>query len=213
MVAFANAHSLNVASRDERVRTILRKSIILNDGIGADIASLMLFGKAFPQNLNGTDFVPHYLQNTRHRYRIFLLGSRPGVAERAGQHLSRRFPQHQIVGFHHGYFAKNDTANIIAMIKASNADIVLVGMGIPQQELWLASNLGATGARLGFAVGALFAFVTGDARRAPAWMRSMRMEWLHRLTQEPLRLAAAVRSWKSAFYSQNFRPMVIRRRE
>ena len=75
------------------------------------------------------------------------------------------------------------------MIKASNADIVLVGMGNPQQELWLASNLGATGARLGFAVGALFAFVTGDARRAPAWMRSMRVEWLHRLTQEPLRLA------------------------
>ena len=56
-MAFANAQALNVASRDERVRAILQKSIVLNDGIGMDIASLMLFGKAFPQNLNGTDFI------------------------------------------------------------------------------------------------------------------------------------------------------------
>ncbi len=189
MVAFANAHALNVASKDDHVRAILRKSITLNDGLGVDIASLMLFGKAFPQNLNGTDFIPHYLQNTRHRYRIFLLGSRPGVAERAGKHLSRRFPQHQIVGCHHGHFAKDDAAKINAMIKASNADIVLVGMGNPQQELWLAGNLEATGAVLGFGVGALFVFVTGDARRAPPWMRSIRVEWLYRLAQEPLRLA------------------------
>ena len=105
-MAFANAHALNVASRDERVRAVLQKSIVLNDGIGMDIASLMLFGKTFPQNLNGTDFIPCYLQSTRHRYRIFLLGSRPGVAECAGNHFSRRFPQHQIVGCHHGHFAQ-----------------------------------------------------------------------------------------------------------
>jgi len=189
IVAFANAHALNVASRDERVQAILRKSIILNDGIGIDIASLILFGKAFPQNLNGTDFIPHYLQNTRHRYRIFLLGSRPGVVERAAEHLSRRFPQHHIVGCHHGHFAKDDAAEINAMIRASNAEIVLVGMGNPKQELWLAENLELTGARLGFAVGALFDFVAGHSRRAPLWMRSIRLEWLYRVIQEPSRLA------------------------
>lgn len=70
IVAFANAHTLNIASRDENFRAILRKSIVFNDEIGVDIASLILFGLAFPQNLNGTDFIPHYLQNTRHRYRI-----------------------------------------------------------------------------------------------------------------------------------------------
>ncbi len=189
IVAFANAHALNVASRDENVRAILRKSIVLNDGIGVDIASLILFGKVFPQNLNGTDFTPHYLRYTRHRYRIFLLGSQQGIAERAGEYLSRRFPQHQIVGCHHGYFAKNDSAKINAMIKASNADVVLVAMGNPQQELWLAGNLEATGARLGFAVGALLDFLTGGARRAPMWTRSIRLEWLYRLIQEPSRLA------------------------
>jgi alpha-1,3-mannosyltransferase len=189
IVAFANAHALNIAAQDEHVRAIMRNSIILNDGIGVDIASLILFGKAFPQNLNGTDFTPHYLQNTRHRYRIFLLGSRPATIQRAAERLSATFPRHQIVGYHHGYFEKDDTAKINAIIKASNADIVLVGMGNPKQELWLADNLVATGARLGFAVGALFDFVTGNVARAPAWVRSLRVEWLQRLTQEPWRLS------------------------
>lgn len=75
------------------------------------------------------------------------------------------------------------------MIKARKPDIVLVGMGNPLQELWLAQNLKATGTRLGFAVGALFDFMTGDARRAPDWVRHLRVEWLHRLFHEPIRLA------------------------
>jgi alpha-1,3-mannosyltransferase len=180
---------LNVASRNQHIRAILQKSIVFNDGIGVDVASLILFGKAFPQNLNGTDFTPHYLQNTRHRYRIFLLGSRPGIAERAAEHLTGRFPRHQIVGCHHGHFAKDDTARVNATIKTSNADIVLVGMGDPRQELWLADNLETTGARLGFGVGALFDFVTGTAPRAPALIRAIRLEWLHRLVREPMRLS------------------------
>lgn len=188
VVAFANANLLNIASQDEHFRTVLRKLIIFNDEIGMDIASVVLYGSTFPQNLNGTDFTPQYLQNTRHRYRIFLLGSRPGVAERAKEYLLKSCPKHQIVGCHHGFFPKEDTGKIINMIRASNADIVLVGMGNPQQELWLANNLHETGCRFAFGVGALFDFVSGNVRRAPAWMRSARIEWLYRLIQEPRRL-------------------------
>src|SRR6185437_11316121 len=190
VVAFANANLLNIASRDEHFRTVLRKLIIFNDGIGIDLASAVLYGSIFPQNLNGTDFTPHYLQNTRHRYRIFLLGGRPGVAERAREYLSKCCPKHQIVGCHHGFFPKEDTEKIIDMIKASKADILLVGMGNPQQELWLAEHLQETGCRFAFGVGALFDFVSGNVRRAPAWMRSARIEWLYRLIQEPRRLAS-----------------------
>lgn len=164
------------------------KSLVFNDGIGVDIASLVLYGSAFPENLNGSDFTPRYLQNTRHRYRIFLLGSRPGVAERAREHLSRSCPQHWIVGCYHGYFKKEDTVKILNMIKASNADIILVGMGNPRQEFWLADNLEATGCRLALGVGALFDFVTEQVRRAPPSIRSARLEWVYRLIQEPRRL-------------------------
>ena len=152
------------------------------------IASRFLFGSAFPQNLNGTDFTPHYLRSTRHRFRIFLLGSRGNVARRAGKQLTRMCPRHQIVGWHHGFFANGDTAKIAAMIKHANADVVLVAMGNPVQEQWLTANLAATGCRLGFGVGALFDFLTGQAPRAPAWIRTMRAEWLYRLMLEPGRL-------------------------
>ena len=64
-------------------RTFLKKCLVMNDGIGVDAASRLLFGSRFPQNLNGTDFTPNYLKNTRNSYRIFFLGSSSGVAERA----------------------------------------------------------------------------------------------------------------------------------
>jgi alpha-1,3-mannosyltransferase len=188
IVAFANANLLNIASRDAQFRTALQKFVVFNDGIGVDIASIVLYGSAFPQDLNGTDFTPYYLQNTRQRYRIFLLGSRPGIPERAREYLVKNFPKHSVVGCHHGYFAKEETAKIVGMIKKARADIVLVGMGNPQQELWLEDNLGATGCRLAFGVGALFDFITGNVRRAPVWIRSARIEWLHRLILEPRRL-------------------------
>ncbi len=189
IVAFANAHALNVASRDESVRAIMQKSIILNDGLGVDMASLMLFGKAFPQNLNGTDFTPHYLQNTRHRYRIFLLGSRPATIQRAAERLSRTFPRHKIVGWHEGYFVKDDSAKINGMIKASNADIVLVGMGNPTTGILACRQFGGNRRKVGFRRRGVVRFVSGNMPRAPAWMRLLRVEWLHRLTQEPWRLS------------------------
>jgi alpha-1,3-mannosyltransferase len=187
-VAFANTNLLNIASESARYRAVLQKFLVINDGIGVDIASHVLFGSRFPENLNGTDFTPDYLRNTRHRYRIFLLGGRPGIVERASEYLSVSCSRHQIVGCHHGYFPKEHTAKIIKMIRASNADIILVAMGNPQQELWLAENVEATGCRLAFGVGALFDFIAGHAHRAPTWIRAMRLEWLYRLVREPGRL-------------------------
>ena len=89
IVVFANAHTLNSTATDRRVQSILDHSIVFNDGIGVDLASRLLFGKAFPENLNGTDFVPHYLRQSKNRYRIFLLGGRPGVATKAAGRLAK----------------------------------------------------------------------------------------------------------------------------
>jgi alpha-1,3-mannosyltransferase len=187
IVAFANAHTLNVASVDPRFRAVLQKSIVLNDGIGVDIASALLFGKPFPENLNGSDFTTAYLKTTRNRYRIFLLGGRPGVAERAKRVLQCN-SDHAVVGWRDGYFAKDETAQIIECIRVSEANILLVAMGNPTQELWLIDNLAATGCRLGFGIGALFDFLAGEVPRAPIWVQSVRLEWAHRLFREPRRL-------------------------
>ncbi|MGH6825804.1 WecB/TagA/CpsF family glycosyltransferase [Methyloceanibacter sp.] len=188
-VAFANAHTLNVAAGNPAFRLALQNALVFNDGLGVDIASRILYGSAFPENLNGTDFVPNYLRRTKHRYRIYLLGAKPGIAERAAHRLSASYPQHTIVGCHHGHFDAAETSKIAELIRRSKADIVLVAMGNPKQELFIKNHLAATSCALGIGVGALFDFVAGDVPRAPLWVQGSRLEWVYRLLQEPSRLA------------------------
>jgi len=188
MVAFLNAHAANLAWRDRAFAQGLERFLVLNDGFGIDLASRFHYGRAFPDNLNGTDFLPDYLAATRHRFRIFLLGARPEVVADAAAALTERFPQHQVVGWRDGYFDLSAEGAIAEQIRRSGADLLLVGMGVPRQELWLARNFEETGCRLGFAVGALFDFLSGRVRRAPLWLRGLRAEWLFRLCLEPRRL-------------------------
>ena len=188
LVAFANAHTLNLAATNRRFRSILETAVVFNDGIGLDIASRLLFGSPFPENLNGTDFVPRYMTETAHRYRIFLLGGRPEIVERAATEFGRIYPHHTIVGYRDGYFGSDDNASVIQNIRQSAADIVLVAMGNPKQEIWLAENLTATGCKLGFGVGALFDFTAGKVPRAPHWIQRIKLEWVYRLFREPRRL-------------------------
>jgi alpha-1,3-mannosyltransferase len=188
-VAFANAHALNVAAKNSDFRKALQNSIVFNDGVGMDIAGKILFGAFFRENLNGTDFVPNYLRHTRHRYRVFLLGARPGVAERAAHRLSMLNPNHRICGYHHGHFDIESAAKIAELIRKSEPDILLVAMGNPKQELYLQVHLAATGCRLGIGVGALFDFLAGEVPRAGPRIQKARLEWVFRLAQEPGRLA------------------------
>jgi alpha-1,3-mannosyltransferase len=187
-VAFANANLLNVAAVDDKFRTVLKRCLVMNDGVGIDAASRILFGSGFPQNLNGTDFTPNYFKNTKNNYRIFFLGGSSGVAERAASRLIEICGRHKIAGCQNGYSRAGDNMGIVAKILASEADVVLVAMGNPAQELWLAENLETTGCRIGFGVGALFDFLSGDVPRAPSWVRSARLEWFYRLVREPGRL-------------------------
>jgi alpha-1,3-mannosyltransferase len=188
IVVFANAHTLNTSVADRGVNSILGGAIVFNDGVGVDLASRLLFGKAFPENLNGTDFVPHYLLHSKNRYRIFLLGGKPGVADKAAHRLSKIAPHHEFVGSHHGYFSNDFIPEMIAKIRHARADILLVAMGNPDQESWLHNRLKETGCRLGFGVGGLFDFVAGAVPRAPLWVQAARIEWAYRLMRQPVRL-------------------------
>lgn len=161
--------------------------IIVNDGIGMDIASLLQHGKRYKDNLNGTDFMPLLLKTFTQSHKIFLLGGKPGVAQKAGDAIERQSGQ-QVVGYADGY-SNGDPAALCARINASGADIVLVAMGNPIQEDWIRQHMGTLNARLFVSVGALFDFLSGGAQRAPLWVQKIRFEWLFRLTREPRRLA------------------------
>jgi exopolysaccharide biosynthesis WecB/TagA/CpsF family protein len=187
-LAFLNAHTSNLAAADPAFRAVLNGFTVLNDGAGVAIASRWLHGKNFPDNLNGTDFVPRYLAETARPARIFLLGGRPGVAEEAAAKIRALAPQHTVAGTRHGYFKPEDETGIVAEIASQNPDILLIALGNPIQELFINRHFAALGVPLAMGVGALFDFLSGRVSRAPAAFRRLRLEWVYRLGREPGRL-------------------------
>jgi beta-1,4-glucosyltransferase len=188
LLGFCNAHTAFLALRDEEYYRALQRFLLLNDGIGLDIAARILEGRSFYENLNGTDFVPRLLLMIDQPMRIFLLGAAPHVVSETANLISRSFPLHRVAGYHHGYFHDGDVPRIISYINDSGADMLLVAMGNPRQEQFIAEHADALRCRLLVGVGALFDFLSGSVPRAPHWVRRARMEWLFRLWREPRRL-------------------------
>lgn len=185
-LAFVNANLANMAYEDVALHSLLQDFLLLNDGIGIDIASRILHGKPFPCNLNGTDFVPFFLRHCSRSLRLFLLGATPSVVERAANGFTRCWPVHRLVGYQHGFFA-GEESRILELVKNSAPDLVLVAMGNGLQERMVA-RLVPEVAVSAWAVGGLFDFLAGDARRAPVWLRDRGLEWCYRMLQEPRRL-------------------------
>lgn len=186
-IAFANSNLANIAKRQPEVATVLDDFLLLNDGAGLDLASVALYGKPFPENLNGTDFTPRYLSSSERSLKVFLLGSTDRVVSEVAALFAQRWPQHQVVGFHHGFFDQAEEEGLAHTIRASKPDLVLVAMGNPLQEAWLRRYVPEV-CPVGIGVGALFDFLSDKAVRAPSLVRRYRLEWFYRLVREPRRL-------------------------
>ena len=184
--AFVNAHCLNVACRDpEYIRVMNEADAIWPDGTGVRMAGRI---RRFPvpENVNGTDMFPLICARP---YRIFMLGGQPGVAEKAMNNAKAKFPAAQFVGAASGFFADQAAEQaVIAQINALDPDILLVAMGVPKQEKWIAGHRHELVCGAALAVGGLLDFVSERIPRAPMWMRRLGIEWCYRLYQEPRRM-------------------------
>jgi exopolysaccharide biosynthesis WecB/TagA/CpsF family protein len=189
LVVLANTHTLNLAYEQSDYKQALKKaSIVLRDGIGIGWATRKR-GISPLHNFVGTDFIPEFCKYTAHKgYRIFLLGSRSGICQVAAKKLESLAPGIVISGYYHGYFPDEQTTEIVNQINETRADILLVAMGNPKQELWIASNLHRLNVPVCIGVGALFDYLSGRVTRAPRWMLKTKMEWVFRLLVEPKRL-------------------------
>ncbi|HJR44524.1 MAG TPA: WecB/TagA/CpsF family glycosyltransferase [Actinomycetota bacterium] len=189
VVAYANAHTLNLASGDPGYAEVLRRAaIVLNDGSGIALAA-RIQGSRFPANLNGSDFNPRIVGLAAARgWPVYFLGARPGVAERAAAAMGALYPGLVVSGCRDGYWSPEQNGIVVESIRASGAGLVMAALGNPLQEEWLDSHLAATGAALGVGVGAFFDFAAGEVPRAPAWMNRWGIEWVFRLAHEPARL-------------------------
>jgi len=187
-VSFLNAHNANIAYTDPTFAEALEDFLILPDGVGVDIAAKLLYGAPFPSNLNGTDFIPAFLQASSRPLTVGLLGATRVNAEAASAKLSALAAQHKFVVIHDGYFSAAQEPEIVERIARLRPDVLLVAMGVPRQELWIERHIDARHCTLPVAVGALLDFLSGTVPRAPLWLRQLRLEWLFRLWIEPGRL-------------------------
>ncbi len=177
--AFVNAHCLNVAWSDSEYKDILLHcDRVWPDGTGVRMAGARL-GFPVPENVNGTDLFP-LLSG-----RVFLYGAAPGVAEKAAEAIREKYPKMEVVGCDHGY---GDDRAVIEHVNQVKPDILLVALGVPRQEKWIAVHRDELAAGCVIAVGGLLDFVSGRIPRAPMWMRRLGVEWIFRLLQEPRRM-------------------------
>lgn len=173
-----------------------KAALILADGFPLVIASKM-FGNPLPGTVPGSDLVPalfDYFQNDLAKdLTIFLLGAAPGVADRASLKIQAKWPRVKVVGTLSPAFGfeldQAECEHICRVVAKSGADLLVLGLGAPKQELWISKYSKQLPVKVALCVGATIDFLAEEKPRAPIWMRSFGLEWFHRMASEPRRLA------------------------
>lgn len=161
--------------------------LVTADGTGLVWASRVL-GAPLPERVTGIDLLEAlWNRAAAEGYRLFFLGAKPGVAYAAAQQLRTRFPLLNIVGVHHGYFARSQEEAIVNAIRDAAPDLLLVGMGVPRQENWILRMKDQLNVPVIIGVGGSFDVLSGRLRRAPRTWQALGIEWLWRAIQEPQR--------------------------
>jgi N-acetylglucosaminyldiphosphoundecaprenol N-acetyl-beta-D-mannosaminyltransferase len=188
-----NVDHVVMAAHDERFRLAYdAASLCLADGMPVLWAARLL-GTPLPEKISGSDLVWPLLERAeREQWRVYILGGGPGVGEQAAQRLVARFPRIVIAGTDAPRIDMDAPAEaraeVLTRVRASRPDLVLVALGAPKQELWIAESAADLRPAVLLGIGAAVDFIAGTARRAPRWVSTAGLEWLYRLAQEPRRL-------------------------
>jgi len=190
-VSYVNAHVLNQSLSNPELRRALRDSdLVYCDGYGVRLAA-RLIGLPVPHRMTGADWIWGIAAMCQESGRsLYLLGSDPGASTEAAAKLRKWYPRLEVRGTHHGYFDLNGphSDRVLEHIAENPPDVLLVGMGTPQQEMWVEANHDRIEASVVWTVGALFDYVSGRVPRAPYWLADNGLEWIYRLAVEPRRM-------------------------
>lgn len=201
LVLNMNSHGVVTFLRDFNYAHVIRSAdIIYPDGWGPVIAS-RLFKNKLQERINVGDFIGELLNkssSSSSRLRLYLLGCEKDTVYKTVHKIKEQYPNITICGYHHGFFSKTQERLLIKDIQESKPHIVLVGMGIPKQEIWIHNNWPTLPNAVYMGIGGVFYYIAGIKSRAPKWMRDNALEWLFRLAQEPRRL------WKRYVFGNLF---------
>lgn len=182
------------AYRDENLKQIYNSADLATaDGVPLIWASRFL-GSPIRGRVTGLDLLPEFSGIAAVKgYRFFFLGAAEGVAKQLAERLKRLNPGLEITGTYSppftDQFTDEENDKMVAMVNASNADVLWVSLTAPKQDYWIAEHFDRLNVSVAIGVGAAFDVVAGNIKRAPVWMQKAGLEWLFRLLQEPRRLA------------------------
>ena len=186
-VVTPNPEIVEVCRENEAARAAVNgASLVLPDGIGV-IKGAAILGTPLKERTPGIEFAAHIVERMAGEgMSLYLLGAKPGVAEKAAENLKNQYPSLVIAGTHDGYFKEDGP--VVEDIRRSGADCVFVCLGAPKQEFWMAKNGPATGAHLLCGLGGSLDVFAGVVERAPKFWCDHGLEWFYRLCKEPKRI-------------------------
>ncbi len=189
MIFTPNPEIIMCAKNDEEMRKILNSADICTaDGIGVVYGSKIL-GNPVPERVAGFDLVCALLERmAKSDDGVFLFGAKPGVAEKAKEKMEEKYPGIRVVGCHNGYFKPEDEEAIVDEINESGAKLLLVCLGAPKQEKWIASHKDQLRVNLCMGVGGTLDVFAGTAKRAPKIFIKLNLEWAYRILKNPSRI-------------------------
>lgn len=190
-VCFTNVHMIIEAYYDAAFQKDLKKAtLMLPDGKPVALACKWLYKKP-QERIAGMDFMPALFEETsKINGKVFLFGSTPEVLEKLTERIHQDYAGTQVVGAISPPFRKlseEESNAFLKQINDSGAQYVLVALGCPKQEKWMAQNYQHISAVL-LGLGGVFPVMAGTQKRCPRWMSNASLEWLFRLIQEPRRL-------------------------
>ncbi|TFD66681.1 WecB/TagA/CpsF family glycosyltransferase [Cryobacterium gelidum] len=185
-----NAMVCNLAAtNDDFHGKVMAADLSYADGQSVVWAARLLGGRV-PERVATTDLIDALASiSALTGKKLFFYGAKPGVAERAASQLRHVHPDLQ-VATRDGYVSHDGMPQLIDEINASGAHILFVGLGEPRQQDWVSQYRDRLTVPAILTCGGLFDWVSGDNKRAPAWMIAAGLEWLWRLIIEPRRLAS-----------------------
>ncbi len=184
-----NAAKLAQFSRDPEMAEFVRTCDVISADGQAVVWAARVLGESLPGRVPGIDLMQELIARAEDRQLgVYFLGAREEALERAVARIRAAHPRLRVVGSHHGYFSPEEEVALAAEIRDAAPELLFIAMSSPRKEQWLDRNAEILGVPFSMGVGGALDVLAGERTRAPAWMQSAGLEWLHRLLQEPRRM-------------------------
>lgn len=196
-VVTPNSEIIVNAVKDDKLFDLINSAdMVVADGIGVVLASKIV-GKPLQERVTGIDLLENLIEYaSKNNKKVFLLGGKEGVAEKAKERLEKKYNNLQIVGTHNGYYKglhngyedSEEEKKVVEKINQLSPDMLFVCMGSPSQEYFIKKYINEIDSSFFMGAGGSLDVISGNVKRAPEFYQKNGLEWLYRLMKEPTRI-------------------------